>query len=140
MTAMFSLQTARADGAADAPDDDPLDDAVLSQLAADIGPQVLREVLAQFLAEAMDRARCIAAPDSAPELVLREAHTLKSTAATFGARRLAHTAREVETLCRAGTADRAETLRRSLPGLVRDAAAAFTRPGAVSAGRLPPAP
>lgn len=110
---------------ADANVDDPLDREVLRQLAADIGAGVLQEVLAQFLDEAMGRARRIAADDADPVLVAREAHTLKSTAATFGAHRLADAARAVEGACRSGAADTVEPLRRSLPDLVEAAAAAF---------------
>lgn len=128
-------ETSLAVAGAPRPADDPLDRAVLGQLEADLGPEILGEVLAQFLDEAMTRARCLAAATSDRATLAREAHTLKSTAATFGARHLAVTARQVEASFNSGATDdqEAERLRRSLPDLVQSVAHALRGPGGVTA-------
>lgn len=105
-----------------------LDRATLDQLAADLDAEVLADVLRQFAGETMDRLERIAA-ETDLALLAREAHTLKSTAGTFGAPTLAAAARALELACRAGSADEAEALRAAIPDLARAAIDAYRRAG-----------
>jgi HPt (histidine-containing phosphotransfer) domain-containing protein len=59
----------------------------------------------------------------------REAHALKSTAATFGALPLAEAASALEQACRNGANGEVDRLRRALPRLIEEAVAAFQRQG-----------
>lgn len=76
-----------------------LDLDVLEQLALDVDRSVLPELIREFIAEATARAERLAAGGD-PTLLAHEAHTLKSTAGTFGARRLSQQARALERACR----------------------------------------
>ncbi len=124
-----------------------LDREVLAQLAQDLDAELLADVLRQFVEETRERVARIAGETDCAVLT-REAHTLKSTAGTFGARALCSAARALEMACRAsvaepkgpegdgvgdgagdGTADTVERLRGEIPQLAGDAIAAYRAAG-----------
>ncbi|WP_247872205.1 response regulator [Azospirillum sp. TSO35-2] len=129
------------------PDQDVLDREVLAQLAQDLDGDLLADVLRQFVAETLERVgRIMAETDRA--VLMREAHTLKSTAGTFGARALCAAARGLELACRAslaeedpagdalvgegageGATDAVDRLRGDIPRLAGDAIAAYRAAG-----------
>lgn len=94
----------------------------LSLLEHQIGREALVAVLGQFVEELAQRRDKLASGDLA--VIRRESHTLKSTAATFGALKLAEAAAETETAARLGL-PRATELATALPPLVDEALAAF---------------
>ncbi len=121
-----------------------LDRDVLAQLDQDLEADLLADVLRQFVEETQERvARITEETDRA--VLTREAHTLKSTAGTFGARALCSAARALEMACRAslgaegaegqgggerdGAADTVERLRGEIPRLAGDAIAAYRAAG-----------
>ena len=132
--------------AAAAPDaaGEVLDREVLAQLAQDLEADLLADVLRQFVEETRERAARIA-EETDRTVLTREAHTLKSTAGTFGARALCSAARALEMACRAslgaegaegqgdgegdGAADTVEGLRGEIPRLAGDAIAAYRAAG-----------
>ncbi|KAA0580351.1 response regulator [Azospirillum sp. B21] len=124
-----------------------LDREVLAQLAQDLEAELLADVLRQFVEETRERVARIAA-ETDRAVLTREAHTLKSTAGTFGARALCSAARALEMACRAslgaegaeraegqgdgegdGAADTVEGLRGEIPRLAGDAIAAYRAAG-----------
>ena len=121
-----------------------LDREVLAQLAQDLEADLLADVLRQFVEETRERAARIA-EETDRTVLTREAHTLKSTAGTFGARALCSAARALEMACRAslgaegaegqgdgegdGAADTVEGLRGEIPRLAGDAIAAYRAAG-----------
>ena len=123
-----------------------LDREVLAQLAQDLDAELLADVLRQFVEETRERVARIAA-ETDRAVLTREAHTLKSTAGTFGARALCSAARALEMACRAslverdgaegdgsemegdGAADTVEGLRGEIPRLAGDAIAAYRAAG-----------
>lgn len=116
-----------------------LDREVLAQLAQDLDAELLADVLRQFVEETRERVARIAG-ETDRAVLTREAHTLKSTAGTFGARALCSAARALETACRAsvaepkgekadGAADAVERLRGEIPQLAGDAIAAYRAAG-----------
>lgn len=105
-----------------------LDREVLRQLAEDLDAELLVEVLEQFLAETQDRiARIAQEPDL--DALTREAHTLKSTAGTFGAHALCVAARALEMSCRARAESEVRALRFEIPRLAEEAIAAYRAAG-----------
>jgi CheY-like chemotaxis protein/HPt (histidine-containing phosphotransfer) domain-containing protein len=119
-----------------------LDREVLAQLAQDLDAELLTDVLRQFVEETRERVARIAG-ETDRAVLTREAHTLKSTAGTFGARALCSAARALEMACRAsvaepkaaggdggdGAADAVERLRGEIPQLAGDAIAAYRAAG-----------
>ncbi|KAF1854010.1 hypothetical protein Lal_00005223 [Lupinus albus] len=123
-----------------------LDCEVLAQLAQDLDADLLADVLRQFVEETRERVARIAG-ETDRALLTREAHTLKSTAGTFGASALCSAARALEMACRAslagregsgktdgdgsadGSADTVERLRGEIPRLAEDAIAAYRAAG-----------
>lgn len=117
--------------ATDSPGGAALDRVALVQLAADLGPELLADVLRQFIDETTERvSRISREPDLA--LLTREAHTLKSTAGTFGASALASVARSLELACRSGLREDVDALRATLPYLAGAAVAAYREDGWLS--------
>ncbi len=108
-----------------------LDAAVLKQLTDDLEASLLTEVIHQFMEETRTRARRIAETTD-PKQLSRDAHTLKSTAATFGAMVLSAHARALEDACRNGPAEEVERLRARVPDLVEAAADAYRATGLLS--------
>lgn len=116
-----------------------LDREVLAQLAQDLDAELLADVLRQFVEETRERVARIAG-ETDRAVLTREAHTLKSTAGTFGALALCSAARALEMACRAsaaepkgakadGAADAVERLRGEIPQLAEDAIAAYRAAG-----------
>ncbi|MBY6265592.1 hybrid sensor histidine kinase/response regulator [Azospirillum sp. 412522] len=127
------------DPAAPAAAGEVLDCEVLAQLAQDLDAELLADVLRQFVEETRERVARIAA-ETDRAILTREAHTLKSTAGTFGARALCAAARALEMACRAspadgeeregdGAADAVGRLRDDIPRLAGDAIAAYRAAG-----------
>lgn len=80
-----------------------LDEAVMAQLEADVGRGAVINLVDQFLDDVRARlGRVLADTDMARSDVEREIHSVGSSAATFGARRLERRARDLEHDCRAG--------------------------------------
>jgi len=94
-----------------------LDLNTLEQLAHDTSPQTLPRMLAAFRKETVSRVRAIAQHLSPPDVeqLQREAHSLKSSAGTFGAFELQQLAQELELACRNGQAADAEEKARRIP-------------------------
>lgn len=111
-----------------------LDEDVLVQLARDLGPEDLPRFMAGFLAEAAHKAARITQAGSSAEIE-REAHSLKSSAGTFGAFRLAVQAAAIERACRTGRVAEARALARDLPELVRLTAEALRQRDSESGSR-----
>jgi|GEM_PF-2718394 len=93
-----------ADARRSAPEDTsgPIDPAVFAELRAGITPESFRQLVGRFSTDTphrIVRMRAAAALGD-HELIGREAHTLKSTAALFGARRLMAAAAAIETMAR----------------------------------------
>ena len=88
-----------------------LDAGVFEQLARDTSPEVVPKMLAAFSQETQGRIDTLKqladAGGTDQEQLQREAHTLKSSAATFGATELQEIAQDVEMACRAGEPDKA---------------------------------
>jgi PAS domain S-box-containing protein len=91
-----------------------LDAGVFEQLARDTSPEIVPKMLAAFSKETTGRVQTLRqladAGAADHEQLQREAHTLKSSAATFGASELHAIARDVEMACRAGETDRASSM------------------------------
>jgi two-component system, sensor histidine kinase and response regulator len=111
-----------------------LDIAILEQLGHDLDEIVLPDLIDAFLSEARQRSRRMAEAAATGNLSLigREAHTLKSSAGTFGAARLALAVQTLEQAC--NEADMAAVGRMSgaIPALVEEAADAYRALGLIS--------
>ncbi|MBO6783226.1 MAG: response regulator [Alphaproteobacteria bacterium] len=80
-----------------------LDEAVMGQLEADVGREAVINLVDQFLDDVRARLGRVSLDSDMPRAdVEREIHSVGSSAATFGARRLERRARELEHDCRAG--------------------------------------
>ncbi|MFC5358571.1 PAS-domain containing protein [Azospirillum himalayense] len=120
-------------------DMDVLDMEVLQQLARDLDADLLADVIRQFVEETLERAERIdrggaAAADGNPADLAglaKEAHTLKSTAGTFGARDLSAAARALELACRSNAVGEVTSLCRDIPRLTREAVEAYRLRGYV---------
>lgn len=93
-----------------------VDQAVLDQLEADTDHDVLGRVVQLFVEESRVRLDSIDAALTRDDwkTLQREAHTLKSSAGTFGARQLQEHARQLNDFCRAGQLERARELALSI--------------------------
>ncbi|MCW2238307.1 PAS-domain containing protein [Azospirillum canadense] len=120
------------DAPAPAPDSDALDADVLNQLMRDLNPDILADVIREFVEETMARAERIARTWDDLGVLAREAHTLKSTASTFGARALSAAARALEAACRDNAVGEVESLCRDIPRLTREAVEAYRIRGYLS--------
>jgi two-component system, sensor histidine kinase and response regulator len=121
-------------GGVDRRRDDVLDIAVLEQLKHDLDEIVLPDLVDAFLSEARMRAGRIAEGVANGNLTMveREAHTLKSSAATFGAAPLAEAVRMMERTCRSGDTAVAERLTGRILALVEESAGAYQALGLTS--------
>jgi len=72
------------------------DDTVFHSLGAELGEADVLEVLDAFLADTASKMETLAANGEARPLIIREAHSIKSSAATFGFEDLSGLARELE--------------------------------------------
>lgn len=108
---------------------DAVDAAVLDQLQEDLGGEVevLQEIVGIFLGEMPGHVATIreASARGDKEAILQAAHTLKSTAATFGARRLSELCAVLESSPGRG------------PALAEELASEAERVRVVLAARLP---
>ncbi|WP_448192196.1 PAS-domain containing protein [Azospirillum sp. sgz301742] len=118
-----------AEEAEDGPAADTLDAEVLEQLARDLDQELLADVIRQFVDETQARAGRIAEAEDDVKVLAQEAHTLKSTAGTFGAKRLSAAALQLELACRSNAVAEIRTLRRCIPDLARDAMEAYRARG-----------
>ncbi|AWJ88604.1 hybrid sensor histidine kinase/response regulator [Azospirillum baldaniorum] len=123
-----------------APEKGVLDMEVLQQLAQDLDAELLADVIRQFVEETLERAERIArggaeaAGGGPADLagLAKEAHTLKSTAGTFGARDLSAAARALELACRSNAVGEVTSLCRDIPRLTREAVEAYRLRGYVT--------
>ena len=78
-----------------------VDEAVLEQMREDTGEDIVRMLVTSFLEELQDRMpKVMQLSESEDWTGLRhEAHTIKGSAATFGAAMLSKTAKRIETAC-----------------------------------------
>nr|HRQ81329.1 response regulator [Azospirillaceae bacterium] len=127
-------QSSHIDGAAS--DRGALDADALAQLERDLDRDMLTSLIRQFLDEAAGRVARLTGGPSDVAMMRREAHTLKSTAGTFGACQVSAAARVLEAACigaqdagAAATDDDFSAQAAALPGLLSDAAAAYRRAG-----------
>ncbi len=72
------------------------DEAVFRELAIELGPDDLAALLNVFLADTAKKLTRIEAKDQARAVIKRDAHSMKSSAATFGFVVLSQTARQLE--------------------------------------------
>lgn len=72
------------------------DEAVFRELGSELGPDDTVALLNVFLADTAKKLIRIEAKDQARATIKREAHSMKSSAATFGFRGLSQTARQLE--------------------------------------------
>ncbi|MEQ9641307.1 MAG: response regulator [Alphaproteobacteria bacterium] len=95
-----------------------LDDATLSQLRHDTGQDAYQRLIASFAAEARSRQARLAAAAAAGDRVAveHEAHSLKSTSGTYGARKLAQIAAAIEA---AAMQDSLARVERDIAGLTQ---------------------
>lgn len=118
-TCATSAPKSADDGVNDAFDADVYDMTVLKRLGHDVGEELIPELLAGFAEDLQQHL------DSIPRLresadsatLTRVAHSLKSSAATFGANELSDAARTVETHGREGASD---DMYAALPHLVAE--------------------
>jgi CheY-like chemotaxis protein/HPt (histidine-containing phosphotransfer) domain-containing protein len=115
--------------------DDVLDITVLEQLRHDLDEIVLPDLIDAFLSEARQRSRRMveAAVTGNLPMVEREAHTLKSSAGTFGATRLARAVESLERICRETDIGAAGRISGAILALVEEAADAYRAVGLIPA-------
>jgi signal transduction histidine kinase/DNA-binding response OmpR family regulator len=84
-----------------------LDHQIYSTLKAEVGADEFPEIVSLFLEEAQDRLMRLhmLSPETAQEMVSREAHSLKGSAATLGLMRLAAEATLLEEAVKSGTVE-----------------------------------
>jgi len=84
-----------------------LDEDTLRQIIHDVGQETAIELIGMFIKEAKGRVKRIATltgPDNIEEMA-REAHSLKSTALTYGVVGLGEAAKKLELASKEGTVD-----------------------------------
>lgn len=86
---------------------DALDVSVLEQLEGDLGVEIVQQLITSFLDDSSLRVEAIvkAVKDMDYQVVLDEAHSLKSSSGSFGAAPLHQFARKLEVVCEAGVRD-----------------------------------
>ncbi|PWV58453.1 hybrid sensor histidine kinase/response regulator [Plasticicumulans acidivorans] len=124
-------QTAASAPATEAPPSTPaptalapvVDPAVLDQLEADTDREVLTRIVNLFVDEARGRLDAIDTALASEDWVRlqREAHTLKSSAGTFGAKQLQSHARRLNDACRENDRATARELAQSIRSIARPA-------------------
>jgi PAS domain S-box-containing protein len=89
-----------------------LDASALGQLEADTDPTVVQELVKTFIVETVERLERIAQAAATRDIATleREAHALKSSSGTFGAKALQARAGEIEAACRGREIERAQAL------------------------------
>ncbi|MDR3515141.1 MAG: PAS-domain containing protein [Azospirillaceae bacterium] len=108
-----------------------LSEEVLVLLTENVDGAIVPRLIEQFVTEARDHAErlvaLVAAVPRDPDAIEREAHTLKSSAATFGALQLADAAIRIEWSCRQATAPDLTEQARRIHRLCRATASALHR-------------
>lgn len=96
--------------------DDWLDTAALARLADDTAADLVPGMIDIFVDELRDQATAIRAASNSSDLpsLARESHVIKSSAATFGLPRVAHSAHRLNTACTAKNRDAALMLAEDL--------------------------
>ncbi len=109
-------------------DGDLLDEGTLVQLAHDAGAEAVGDLLATFLKEMEDRVGEMVslAEQGAVEALGRNAHSLKSSSGSFGARRMQEVAAAIEQACSEGRNSEACALTATLPQLSTASKAALS--------------
>lgn len=113
-----------------------LDRETLEELRAAVGPGRLPRLISVFSAETKERVRRMHGLTD-PARIEDEAHSLKASAATFGAIALRDAARNLEDACRAGDEAAWRDILDQLPGLAERSIAAFPQPRAERRGGGP---
>jgi HPt (histidine-containing phosphotransfer) domain-containing protein len=110
--------------AAEAVDIPAVDDEQLDSIQEIVSPAAFADLIGSFLEGAAARVAVIEQQANLGDLpqLARTAHDLVSTAGNFGARRVAHIARRIETAARNGDA---ELVAEALPSLLESAPYAF---------------
>lgn len=112
-----------------------LDRETLEELRAAVGPGRLPRLISVFAAETKDRVRRMHGLTD-PVRVEEEAHSLKASAATFGAIALRDAARDLEDACRAANQPAWRQILDALPGLAERSIAAFPSARGEGRGRM----
>ena len=109
-------EVAPAGGGTDPQSASLVDDDALKMLGEDTSPDLVPRMVEVFVAELRSRAASISAGlDSGDtKRLASEAHALKSSAATYGARAVAEYARRIDQACRDGSSPEAEAQARAL--------------------------
>lgn len=119
-----------------------LDPSALEAMAREVGAAVMPRLLEVFRDECRNRSKTLLAlPDTqakAATLIAREAHALKSAAASFGCLRLAELARAIDALAKQGETARVLALAPRLITALAEAKAAL--PTEWPGSGQPPAP
>ncbi len=108
---------------------------MLEQLGHDLDEIVLPDLIDAFLSEARQRSRRMAEAAATGNLSMigREAHTLKSSAGTFGAARLALAVQTLERTCKEADMAAVGRMSGAILALVEEAADAYRALGLISA-------
>lgn len=108
-----------------------IDDGVLNQLRIDAGPELINDFLAAYMMETDDRLKRMAEAAANGDLaaIASDAHAMKSSSGTFGARRLYRLAKAIETAAESGDTPTATGLTSLLPDLALETWSAFARRG-----------
>ncbi|NBC34334.1 MAG: hypothetical protein GVY13_16780 [Alphaproteobacteria bacterium] len=113
----------------EAPIDMPalVDETVIDRMAADLDQETVDACLKTFLTEMLGRVERIVNAVQAHDWVKvgAEAHALKASSGTFGARRMADTARAIEEACQARRDAAAAELTKELATLARQTSASL---------------
>lgn len=91
-----------------------LDRALLEQLTQDLGPQHLAKALQVFFEDLRRRLAVLQAGGSNLDVMRREAHAIKGSAASFGFSRVAYAAELLEQAARRGEASQVDALKSAL--------------------------
>ncbi|OQW93934.1 MAG: hypothetical protein BWK79_08530 [Beggiatoa sp. IS2] len=109
-------------------DKELLDLVILERLIEDATLELLPQMICVFIKEANNRCQQIAKAVAMGniEQLEHESHALKSSASTFGAKRLYYATREIELVCKQKQLPLVPELARVIPGLVRESICALT--------------
>ena len=108
-----------------------IDDEVLNQLRIDAGPDLTNDFVAAYMLETDDRLKRMAESAAKGDLaaVAGDAHAMKSSSGTFGARRLHRVATTIESAAESGDTGETVELISGLAALVLETWRAFARRG-----------
>ena len=108
-----------------------IDDGVLDQLRIDAGPELINDFVAAYMLETDDRLERMAEAAARGDLatIAGDAHAMKSSSGTFGARRLHRLATAIEAAAESGDTVTASGLTSLLSALVLETWRAFAKRG-----------